>query len=113
MTSEVVLWTGHFAVVNWGEANFEGVRYDLGGARVGSLLRIYFSLDPSADYCKIRLVTGGWTRLMGETDADDIVPTGDGLIEMEMTQERIDLINNNYGFMCVGHGYFVDKVTLE
>lgn len=50
---------------------------------------------------------------MGETDADDIVPTGDGLIEMEMTQERIDLINNNYGFMCVGHGYFVDKVTLE
>lgn len=113
MTSEVVLWTGHFAVVNWGEANFEGVRYDLGGARVGSLLRIYFSLDPSADYCKIRLVTGDWTRLMGETDADDIVPTGDGLIEMEMTQERIDLINNNYGFMCVGHGYFVDKVTLE
>ena len=85
----------------------------LDDARVGSLLRIYFSLNPSADYCKIRLVTGGWTRLMGETDADDIVPTGDGVIEMEMTQERINLIRDNYGFMCVGHGYIVTKVTLE
>ena len=63
--------------------------------------------------CKYVIIGHSERRAMGETDADDIVPTGDGLIEMEMTQERIDLINNNYGFMCVGHGYFVDKVTLE
>ena len=113
MTSEVTIWEGHFAVVNWGEANFEGARYLLGDARVGSLLRIYYSIDTSAEYHQIRVVTGGWTRLIGESDADDIIPTEDGLIEIEMTQERIDLINNDYGFMCVGHGYFVDKITLE
>ncbi len=112
ITSEVILWEGSFIVADW-STNFEGARYMLDDARVGSLLRIYFSLNPSADYCKIRLVTGGWTRLMGETDADDIVPTGDGVIEMEMTQERINLIRDNYGFMCVGHGYIVTKVTLE
>lgn len=113
MTTETILWEGHFAVVNWGEANFEGARYLLNDARVGSILRIYYSLDTSADYHQIRVVTGGWTRLLGETDADDLKPTEDGVIEMEMTQERIDLINNDYGFMCVGHGYFVDKITLE
>ena len=113
MTTETILWEGHFAIVNWGEANFEGARYLLNDARVGSILRIYYSLDTSADYHQIRVVTGGWTRLLGETDADDLKPTEDGVIEMEMTQERIDLINNDYGFMCVGHGYFVDKITLE
>lgn len=113
ITAEVTIWEGHFAVVNWGEANFEGARYLLNDARAGSILRIYYSIDSSADYHQIRVVTGGWTRLLGESDADDLTPTEDGIIEMEMTQERIDLINNNYGFMCVGHGYFVDKITLE
>lgn len=112
ITAETTLWEGRTTVSDWGGSNFEGARYLLDDAREGSLLRIYFSLDPAADYCKIRLVTGGWTRLMGESD-DDIVPTSDGVIEMEMTRERIDLIKGNYGFMCVGHGYIVTKVTLE
>lgn len=113
ITAETTLWEGRTTVSDWGGSNFEGARYLLDDAREGSLLRIYFSLDPAADYCKIRLVTGGWTRLMGESDDDDIVPTSDGVIEMEMTRERIDLIKGNYGFMCVGHGYIVTKVTLE
>lgn len=113
MTSEVTLWEGHFAVTNWGEANFEEVRYQLNDVRTGSILRIYYSINSAADYHQIRVVTGDWTRLLGESDADDFHPTEDGLIEMEMTQERITLIKDHAGFICVGHGYFVDKITIE
>ena len=87
----------------------ENVYFEKSGAYTGEIAANML-LDAG---CKYVILGHSERRAMGETDADDIVPTGDGLIEMEMTQERIDLINNNYGFMCVGHGYFVDKVTLE
>ena len=37
----------------------------------------------------------------------------DGVYELIITQEVIDKINAEAGFLCVGHGYYVDLVTVQ
>ena len=37
----------------------------------------------------------------------------DGVVEIVLTQEILSKILAEDGFLCVGHGYYVDKVTLE
>ena len=37
----------------------------------------------------------------------------DGIAEVELTQEALDMIAAEGGFLCVGHGYYVDLVTVE
>ena len=35
------------------------------------------------------------------------------VVELELTQETLNLLKEQAGFICVGHGYYVDKVTIE
>lgn len=37
----------------------------------------------------------------------------DGVAEITLTKEALDMIQEQSGFICVGHGYYVDLVTLR
>jgi hypothetical protein len=34
-------------------------------------------------------------------------------MKFELTQDALDKMAAEDGFICVGHGYYVDKVTIE
>ena len=113
---ENILWEGHH-YVSWdfpdGNPNktFNLLsKEQFLGIGVGSKLIITYSIEPSAEYHQMQLTTAWWTELPGTSKVD---LEEDGTIELVISQEIIDLVNQEDGFLCVGHGYFVDKITVE
>ena len=76
----------------------------------GSVLSIHYSLEPDAEYHQIQTDTAWWTELPGTAKTD---LTEDGIHAITLTREALDLIQAQDGFICVGHGYYVDMVTVE
>lgn len=113
---ENILWEGHH-YVSWelpdGDAN---KTFNLIGKEqfmslsVGSKLIISYTLEPSAEYHQMQLVTAWWTELPGTSKVD---LTEDGTIELVISQDILDLVGAQDGFLCVGHGYFIDKIVVE
>lgn len=113
---ENILWEGHH-YVSWdfpdGNPNktFNLLsKEQFLGIGVGSKLIITYSIEPSAEYHQMQLTTAWWTELPGTSKVD---LEEDGTIELVISQEIIDLVNQQDGFLCVGHGYYVDKITVE
>ena len=107
---ETTLWSGHFLVDNW-SVNFTGVTKDqFADIEAGSVLRVYYSLNTDAEYHQIRTTTTWWNDLPGTAQTD---LTADGVFTVTLTQEALDMIQTQDGFICVGHGYYVDRVTVE
>lgn len=113
---ENILWEGHH-YVSWdlpdGDPNktFNLLsKEQFLGIAVDSKLIITYSLEPSAEYHQMQLTTAWWTELPGTSKVD---LAEDGTIELVISQEIIDLVNQQDGFLCVGHGYYVDKITVE
>jgi hypothetical protein len=116
ITSEITLWEGHH-YVSWeypdGNPNktFNLISTDkFATFKAGSTLRIYYSLEPSAAYHQMQTTTGWWTDLPGTSKID---LTADGVKEVMLTQAALDLIQAQGGFLCVGHGYYVDRVSIQ
>jgi hypothetical protein len=116
VSTEKTLWTGHH-YVSWaladGDPNkvFNMIGMDVfESIKAGSVLKIHYSLKSSDDYHQLQVTTGWWTMLPGTVKTD---LTGDGVFEVTLTQEDLDLISQQGGFQCVGHGFFVDVVTLK
>lgn len=84
--------------------------YKFATFKAGSTLRIYYTLEPSAVYHQMQTTTGWWTNLPGTSKID--LPA-DGVKEVLLTQEALDLIQAQGGFLCVGHGYYVDRVSIQ
>ena len=107
---ETTLWSGHFLVDNW-SVNFTEVTKDqFADIEAGSVLRVYYSLNTAAEYHQIRTTTTWWNNLPGTAQTD---LTADGVFTVTLTQEALDMIQAEDGFICVGHGYYVDRVTVE
>lgn len=110
VSMETTLWSGHFLVDNW-SVNFTGVTKDqFADIEAGSVLRVYYSLNTAAEYHQIRTTTTWWNDLPGTAQTD---LTADGVFTVTLTQEALDMIQAQDGFICVGHGYYVDAVTVE
>lgn len=110
VSMETTLWSGHFLVDNW-SVNFTGVTKDqFADIEAGSVLRVYYSLNTAAEYHQIRTTTTWWNDLPGTAPTD---LTADGVFTVTLTQEALDMIQAQDGFICVGHGYYVDAVTVE
>ena len=110
VSMETTLWSGHFLVDNW-SVNFTGVTKDqFADIEAGSVLRVYYSLNTAAEYHQIRTTTTWWNDLPGTAQTD---LTADGVFTVTLTQEALDMIQTQDGFICVGHGYYVDAVTVE
>lgn len=110
VSQETTLWSGHFLVDNW-SVNFTEVTKDqFADIEAGSVLRVYYSLNTAAEYHEIRTTTTWWNDLPGTAQTD---LTADGVFTVTLTQEVLDMIQTQDGFICVGHGYYVDAVTVE
>lgn len=115
-SSETVLFEGHH-YVSW---NFDDAHpnktFNLLGKDVfaalsaGTTISIEYSIEPADDDPQLQTTTAWWTLLPG-TEA--VMLSEDGLIEVVLTQEALNLIQEQDGFLCVGHGYYVDRVTLK
>ncbi len=116
ISSELTLWSGHH-YVSWdlpdGNPN---KTFNLIGQNVfasikpGAVMSIHYSIEPTAAYHQIRTTSGWWTDLPGTGTVD---VTADGVLKVTITQAVIDMIKDQSGFLCVGHGYFVDLVTVK
>ena len=116
LTSATTLWEGHH-YVSWDLADTDPNKtFNLIGKEVfasinaGTILSIHYSLASDATYHKIATATGWWTYLPGTAETD---LTADGVFTVTLTQEALDMIQTEDGFICVGHGYYVDRVTVE
>ena len=116
LSSSTVLWEGHH-YVSWDlpddnpNKKFDLIKKDVFATiKAGSVLSIHYSLEPDAEYHQIQTDTAWWTELPGTAKAD---LTENGIHTITLTQEALDLIQAQDGFICVGHGYYVDMVTVE
>ena len=116
LSSSTVLWEGHH-YVSWDLPDDNpNKKFDLIGKDVfatikaESVLSIHYSLEPDAEYHQIRTTTTWWNDLPGTAQTD---LTADGVFTVTLTQEALDMIQTQDGFICVGHGYYVDMVTVE
>lgn len=111
---ENVLWEGHH-YVSWdlgdGDPNksFNLITKDqVAKWKEGQTLRVYCSMKDDDDYHQIKLATVWWTDLTSPYEF------GEGnVVKFELTQDALDKMAAQAGFICVGHGYYVDKVTIE
>lgn len=111
---ENVLWEGHH-YVSWdlgdGDPNksFNLIKKDqVAKWKEGQTLRVYCSMKDDDTYHQIKLATTSWTDLTSPYDF------GKGnVVKFELTQDALDKMAAENGFICVGHGYYVDKVTIE
>lgn len=111
---ENVLWEGHH-YVSWdlGE-NDPNKKFNLitkdqvAKWKEGQILRVYCSMKDDDAYHQIKLATDWWTDLTSPYEF------GEGnVVKFELTQDTLDKMAAEDGFICVGHGYYVDKVTIE
>ena len=111
---ENVLWEGHH-YVSWDlgdgdpNKNFNLITKDqVAKWKEGQTLRVYCSMKDDDAYHQIKLATGWWTDLTSPYEF------GEGnVVKFELTQDALDKMAAEDGFICVGHGYYVDKVTIE
>lgn len=116
VSSEQTIWSGHH-YVSWDlpddspNKTFNLISADVfSSMKPGSIMTIHYSVEPSAEYHQLRTVTGWWNDLPG-TAVIEFMENGSK--EVVMTAEVLAAIAEQSGFLCVGHGYYVDLVTLR
>lgn len=76
----------------------------------GKIIRVTLTPDSAAEYHQVQFNTMWWSELPGTMRGDFFEAT---IAEITWTQELSDLVNAQGGFIVCGHGFFVDKVTIE
>ncbi|WP_372773617.1 hypothetical protein [Mangrovibacterium sp.] len=116
VSSTTVLWQGHH-YVSWDlpddspNKTFNLIGSDVfASLKAGAVLSIHYSVAAEAAYHQLRTTTGWWNDLPGTSVIEF---STDGVKEVQLTQEVLDKIQAESGFLCVGHGYYVDMVTVQ
>jgi hypothetical protein len=116
VSSEIVLWQGHH-YVSWDLPDdnpnkaFNLIGKDVfASIKASATLSIHYSVAAEADYHQLRTTTGWWADLPGTSVIEF---TEDGVKDVQLTQEVLDKIQAEDGFLCIGHGYYVDMVTVQ
>lgn len=117
ITAETTLWEGHH-YVSWDYADgdphktFNLIDQDVfANIKPGTTLKVYYSVEPSAEYHQMQITDGWWGPLPSTQPKYEF--SSDGVIEMTILQADLDAIRDHNGFLCVGHGYYVDRVTTK
>lgn len=111
VSSERVLWEGHH-YVSWDlpddnpNKTFNLIGKDVfASIKAGAVLSIYYSVNSADEYHQLRTTTGWWNDLPGTAVIEF---QEDGVKQIQLTQEVLDKIQTEDGFLCIGHGYYVD-----
>lgn len=107
---ETTLWEGEFAVT-WGTP-FEALKDTfLSKVKAGTILRVYVDGNGQGT-----AATAWWNNILtgkGEPERGDFMVNGPAKWEFELTDLSIQLLTEQNGFLLVGDGYTVKKVTIE
>ena len=107
---ENTLWEGEFAVT-WGTP-FDALKDTfLSKVKVGTILRVYVDGNGQGT-----ATTAWWNNILtgkGDPERNDFMVTGPATWEFELTDLSIQLLTEQNGFLLVGNGYTVKKVTIE
>ena len=108
--SETVLWEGSFNVT-WGTP-FDALKETMASfVKVGSILRIYVSGSGQGT-----ATSSWWNNILtgkGDPERGDIMIDGDMVLEFVLTDLSIQLLAEQNGFLAVGDGYTITKITVE
>lgn len=104
------LWEGSFNVT-WGTP-FDALKDDfINHVHAGTLLKVYVSGEGQDT-----ATTAWWNNLLtgkGDPERGDITISGSQVLEYELTDLSIQLLKDQNGFLMVGDGYTITKVTVE
>ena len=107
---ENTLWEGEFAVT-W-STPFDALKDTfLSKVKVGTILRVYVDGNGQGT-----AATSWWNNILtgkGDPERGDIMVDGPAKWEFELTDLSIQLLTEQDGFLLVGDGYTVKKVTIE
>lgn len=116
VSSERVLWEGHH-YVSWdlpddnSNKTFNLIGKDVfASIKAGAVLSIYYSVNSADEYHQLRTTTGWWNDLPGTAVIEF---QEDGVKQVQLTQEVLDKIQTEDGFLCIGHGYYVDRISVQ
>ena len=115
VSSERVLWEGHH-YVSWDlpDDNPNKTSTDrkdvFASIKAGAVLSIYYSVNSADEYHQLRTTTGWWNDLPGTAVIEF---QEDGVKQVQLTQEVLDKIQTEDGFLCIGHGYYVDRISVQ
>lgn len=116
VSSERVLWEGHH-YVSWDlpddnpNKTFNLIGKDVfASIKAGAVLSIYYSVNSADEYHQLRTTTGWWNDLPGTAVIEF---QEDGVKQVLLTQEVLDKIQTEDGFLCIGHGYYVDRISVQ
>ena len=113
ISSGTELYDGHY-YVSWepgaseSAKEFGEVKDKTQNLSIGNRIKVYYSVNPDDEYHQIGIKTAYWKELSPE-----FVFSEDGVTEIILTEDIVNLLNTQFGLICVGHGYYVDRVTYE
>lgn len=107
---ENTLWEGEFSVT-WGTP-FDALRETfLSKVKAGTILRVYVDGNGQGT-----AATSWWNNILtgkGDPERGDFTVDGPATWKFELTDLSIQLLTEQDGFLLVGDGYTVKKVTIE
>lgn len=108
---ENTIWEGEFAVT-WGTP-FDALRETfLSKVKAGTILRVYVDGKGQGT-----AATNWWNNILtgkgGDIERGDFMVDGPATWKFELTDLSIQLLTEQDGFLLVGDGYTVKKVTIE
>ena len=107
---ENTIWEGEFAVT-WGTP-FNALKDTfLSKVKAGTILRVYVNGNGQGT-----AATAWWNNILtgkGDPERGDIMVDGPAKWEFKLTDLSIQLLTEQDGFLLVGDGYTVKKVTIE
>ena len=110
VTSETILWEGAWDV-DWGNP-FNVLQSTIPTVvHAGTILRVYVSGNGQGT-----VTTAWWNNILtgkGDPERNDIMISGDMVLEYVLTDYSMELMNSQDGVLIVGTGYTIHKVTIE
>ena len=108
---ENTIWEGEFAVT-WGTP-FDALRETfLSKVKAGTILRVYVDGNGQGT-----AATNWWNNILtgkgGDIERGDFMVDGPATWKFELTDLSIKLLTEQDGFLLVGNGYTIKKITIE
>ena len=107
---ENTLWEGEFSVT-WGTP-FDALRETfLSKVKAGTILRVYVDGNGQGT-----AATNWWNNILtgkGDIERGDFMVDGPATWKFELTDLSIKLLTEQDGFLLVGNGYTIKKITIE
>lgn len=114
VSKETILWEGSFNVT-WGTP-FKNLQYELiNHVQPGTILRAYVTGSGQG-----AATTSWWRNILTGVSEDDVaggrgdaIINGDAVLEYTLTDLSVSLLKAQDGFLMVGDGYTLTKITVE